>query len=107
MTAPHTSPGEVLALISDAADVKSGLLIREPHVEIFRLVLNKEKHLAEHTAAGAITIQCLSGMIELTALGKSQLMRAGTLIYLADHEPHAVVAVEDSVLLVSMWLNRV
>lgn len=107
MTARHTAVGEIVALIPDPAELKSGLVIREPHAEVFRLVLNKGKHLAEHSAAGAITIQCLSGAVEMTALGKTQLMQAGTLVYLADHEPHAVTAVEESVLLISMWLNRI
>ena len=88
MTARHTAAGEVVALILDPAELKSGLVIREPHAEIFRLVLHKGKHLAEHTAAGTITIQYLSSVVEMTALGKTQLMQAATLIYLADHKPH-------------------
>lgn len=106
MTARHAMAGDIIALLPDAAEMNSGTVIREPHAEIFRLVLKKGKHLAEHTAAGAITVQCVSGVVEMTALGKTQSMPVGTLVYLADREPHAVTAIEDSVLLVSMWLNR-
>lgn len=106
MSAKHFGTGDLLTLIPEGEALKSGTLIREAHAEVFRLVLQKGKHLAEHAAAGAITVQCVSGVIDMTALGKTQRMPAGTLVYLADREPHAVTAIEDSVLIVSMWLNR-
>ena len=39
--------------------------------------LKKSKSTPEHKASGAITIQCLEGLIELKAHGKIQTMRAG------------------------------
>jgi len=107
MSAIHPRPGDVLPLIPEIAEAQPGtLLIRAAHVEVFRLVLPRGKTLDEHRAAGAITIQCLSGRVEITALGKTQVMPAGTLIYLPDREPHAVTAIDDSLLLISMWLRR-
>jgi len=45
--------------------------------------------------------------VELEAYGQTQVMRAGSLVYLADAEPHAVKALEDSSLLITMLLRRV
>lgn len=106
MSAKHAAAGDVLTLVPQGDELRSGTLIRETHAEVFRLVMKQGKHLAEHSAAGAITVQCLSGRVDMVALGKTQAMPAGTLIHLAEREPHAVTAIEDSVLLVSMWLHR-
>lgn len=64
------------------------------------------KELPEHQVASAITLQCLQGMVEVVAHGRSQAMRAGTMMYLAGGEPHAVKALEDSSLLVTLLVKR-
>lgn len=107
MSAEHAKAGAVVNLFPAQPDeLKSSTLIRAAHVEVFRLVLEKGKHLAEHRAAGAITIQCLQGEVELTAGGQTARMGPASLVYLDDGAPHAVTALTESVLLVSMWLRR-
>ena len=109
MAITHAAPGELIdirALGPNLHQTDSSTLIREEHIEVFRFVLPTGKSTPEHTAPGAITIQCIEGAVELDALGKKQVLRAGNLVYLAAEEPHSVTAVEDSSLLITIMLKR-
>ena len=110
MATTHAASGELIDLHSSArAGQASGsqTLIRTDHVEVFRLTLPAGKELPEHKVASVITIQCLEGKVEVVAHGRSQAMRAGTMVYLSGGEPHAVKALEDSSILVTLLVNRV
>jgi quercetin dioxygenase-like cupin family protein len=84
----------------------SSALVRVDHLEVFRLVLVAGKTARDHKASDAITIQCPEGKVELEAHGRTQILRAGDVVYLSDAEPHAVKALEDSSLLVTVLLRR-
>ena len=60
----------------------------------------------DHKASGAITIQCLEGRVELEAHERTQELRAGSMVYLSDAEPHAVKALEDASLLVTVLFRH-
>ena len=110
MAVPHAASGELIDVQPLGADLRqtvSTTLIRAEHLEVFRFVLPAGKEALDHKVSGAITIQCLEGAVELQAQGQTQVMRAGSLMYLADAEPHAVKALEDSSLLITMLLRRV
>jgi quercetin dioxygenase-like cupin family protein len=110
MAIKHPAPGEIIdirATGSELDQMNSSTLIREEHLEVFRFVLPAGKTTPEHTAAGAITIQCIEGAVELDAMGRKQVLRGGNLVYLADAEPHTVTAIEDSALLITILLKRV
>lgn len=105
----HAASGELIdirPLGDNLRQSNSTTLVRADHLEIFRFVLAAGKTAPEHRASGAITIQCLEGAVELDAHGQTQILRAGTMVYLADAEPHGVKALEDSSLLVTMLLRR-
>jgi len=109
MSIPHAASGELIdvrPLGSDLRQTSSSTLVRADHLEVFRLVLAAGKAAHEHKAPGAITIQCLEGAVELEAHGRTQILRAGSMVYLSDAEPHAIKALEDSSLLVTMLLRR-
>lgn len=109
MAIPPAASGDLIdirPLSSTMRQTPSSTLTRVDHLEVLRLVLPKGKVSAEHRAAGAITIQCLEGVTELQAHGRTQTLRAGDLVYLADAVPHAVTALEDSSLLLTMLLHR-
>lgn len=109
MALPHAASGELInvAPLGEAVkDSVSTTLVRADHLEVFRLVLPAGKLTQEHEAAGTITIQCIEGIVELDAHGRTQTLRAGSLVYLADREPHAVKALEDASLLITMLLHR-
>lgn len=110
MSIPHAASGELIDVRPLGADLRqtsSSTLVRADHLEVFRLVLAAGKAAPDHKASGAITIQCLEGAVELDAHGRTQILRAGSMVYLSDAEPHAVKALEDSSLLVTLLLRRV
>lgn len=109
MARKHATSGEfidIAPLGAALADTHSSTLIRAEHFEVFRMVLPAGKATPMHEASGLITIQCIEGSVELEAHGRTQLMQPGHLVYLADREPHAVRAIEDSSLLVTIVLHR-
>lgn len=109
MAIPHAASGELIdirPLGKDLRNTTSSTLVRAQHLEVFRLVLPAGKEARDHKAAGAITIQCLEGTVELEAHGQIQTLRAQSMVYLADAEPHAVKALEDSSLLITILLRR-
>ncbi len=109
MSIPHAASGELIdiqPLAGNLSQTSSSTLVRADHLEVFRFVLTAGKSTTEHKASGAITIQCLEGLIELKAHGKIQRMRAGNMVYLSDSEPHSVEAIESSSLLVTILLRR-
>jgi quercetin dioxygenase-like cupin family protein len=82
-------------------------LVKSSQLEIMRLVLTAGRSVPEHHVAGEITIQCLEGEVEIMAHGKTSVLTGGDLMFLAGGEPHALLAVKDSALLVTVVLaNR-
>lgn len=109
MSIQHNAPGDIIDIRpfgSDFANATSATLIRESHIEVFRFVLKAGKSTPEHTAAGAITIQCLEGQVELVVKEQMQTLQAQQLVYLSADEPHSVKALTDSTLLVTILLKR-
>lgn len=109
MAIPHAASGELIDIRPLGSSLNSRIsatLIRADHIEVFRFVLLAGKSTPEHTAAGAITIQCIEGSVQLDAHGQKQILYPGSLVYLSDAEPHAVTALEDSSLLVTILLKR-
>jgi quercetin dioxygenase-like cupin family protein len=110
MATTHAASGELIDLhiFARAGQVsESQTLVRTDHVEVFRLTMPPGKELPEHKVASVITMQCLEGKVEVVAHGRTQAMRAGTMMYLAGAEPHSVRALENSSLLVTLLVNRV
>lgn len=109
MSIQHFAPGEVIDISPFGAHLDaatSATLIRESHIEVFRFVLKAGKTTPVHTAAGAMTIQCMEGDVELTLGDDARRLTAHRLLYLAAGEPHAVKAITDSSLLITILLQR-
>lgn len=109
MAIPHAASGELIdiqPLGIYLSQTTSSTLVRADHLEVFRFVLTAGQSTPEHKASGAITIQCLEGLVELKAHGRIQTMRLGNMVYLSDAEPHSVKAIESSSLLVTILLRR-
>lgn len=103
MALPHAQPGEVISL-HDPSPSGTGTrtLFRTPAAEGLRLVLPRGKTIAAHKAPGELIVQCLSGRVRFTALGRPIDLEAGQMFYLSSAEPHAVEALDDCVLLVTI-----
>ena len=68
--------------------------------EISRIVLEGR------TAAGFMIVQCMEGTVEFRAMGRTQRLTPGTMMYLPDGEPHALSAASDALLLITLLLHR-
>lgn len=109
MAIPHAKPGEVVdvrPLGSALADTKTKTLFKTKDVEVVRIVMPTGKEISEHEAPGEIIVQCLEGRIAFTAMGKTQELEAGQLLYLAAEEPHSLRCIEDASFLLTILLNR-
>lgn len=108
MAISHAHPGEIIdvqPLKQKIADTKSHTLLKTDAMEVIRLVLPAGKKIAEHKAPDEITVQCIEGHVKFTSGGTPKDLTAGQLLYLGAREPHAVEAVEDSSLLLTLLLN--
>jgi quercetin dioxygenase-like cupin family protein len=105
MALSHAKSGQVIRLDPHGA-VRSETLIRDDHMEVVQMVLEAGKYLKEHMAAGAMIVQVLKGAVDFDAHGSTQRITPGHLMFLRDSEPHAVRALEDTVLLLSIFLHR-
>lgn len=105
MALAHAASGDVLdirPLGPVLLEAKSHALVRSPAIEIFRMVLPAGKTVAPHRVPGPITVQCLEGAIEFEAHGRSNILRPGHLIYLEPQVVHALKALEDASVLVTL-----
>jgi quercetin dioxygenase-like cupin family protein len=108
MSIQHAKAGEVIQLPLGAAlgTSQTTTLAKTADLELIRLVLPAGKEIPTHKARGEITVQCLEGRVAFTAEGTTRELAAGQLLYLAAGEPHAVKAIEDASLLVTLLLPQ-
>jgi quercetin dioxygenase-like cupin family protein len=107
MAIMHAKPGEavdVRPLGSALADAVTTTLVKTAAMEVVRMVMQAGKEISEHKAPGEILVQCLEGQIAFTALGKTQELKAGQLLYLSAEEPHSVKCIEDASFLLTILL---
>ncbi len=108
MSIPHAKPGQVVHLPLGAAlqAAKTTTLVKTSELEVIRLAIPAGKEIPTHKAPGPITVQCLEGRVSFTAQGTSQELVAGTFLHLPAAEPHALTAIDDSSLLVTILLPK-
>lgn len=109
MAIHHASSGELISVRpygDDLAGVITKALYKSRHLEVFRMVLLAGKEMPPHQVAGDCSIQCIEGSVVFTTSGNSQLMRGGDLLCLEGGLIHALKAVEDASLLVTIVLHR-
>ena len=107
MSLHHAASGELLHLDPAArlSEFSSIALIKTDLLEVIRMTMPTGKKLPEHQVPGPITLQCLTGCIELSAHGRAIQLRANDLVYLAGGEPHALLALENSAALLTILLH--
>jgi quercetin dioxygenase-like cupin family protein len=105
----HAKPGDIVE-VSPLGDRFAGAttttLIKSESLEVIRLVLPAGKELPSHAVPGEITVQCLEGRVELTADDRRLELRAEQLVYLAGGVRHALKAIENATLLVTILLRH-
>lgn len=105
MALHHPISGELVdirPLGDKLVDTPSTALVRTDDFEVMRMILPAGKSVPQHHVPGELTIQCLEGTVELQAHGQTLPMRGGELVYLEGNEPHALYALENSSILVTM-----
>jgi len=78
MALSHAKSGDLVNTINASATLAgntSAMLVRDDHIEILRLVLGRGTHMQEHSAAGAMTLQCLNGEVDSSVTVKPKLNR--------------------------------
>lgn len=115
MALPHAASGELIdvrPLGPSLREARSTTLVRSDHLEIFRLVLAAGARVPDHKMprvcqlSSVSTMQCLEGCVEIEVDGDRRRMPAGTMLYLSIGVPHALTAIEDSSVLVTMLVER-
>ncbi|CAJ0788815.1 hypothetical protein LMG7141_02137 [Ralstonia condita] len=107
MATPRAAPGELIdvrPLGPALKGAKSVTLMRSDHLEVMRLVLPAGKHIPEHRAPGEITVQCLEGSLKFGTDAAVQTMHAGDLLFATPGQPHWLEALEDTSVLVTLYL---
>lgn len=79
----------------------SSLLAKTPSLELRRLNLAQGREIPTHQARGEIVVHCVEGRVAFTAAGTTRNLGPGQLVLLAAGEPHSLVGLEDSVVLVT------
>lgn len=107
MALPHTPSGQIASVRPLGAALEhtvSAAILKASQLEVMRVVLPAGKTMPEHQTPGEITVQCLEGVVEFRHDGRAQQMRAGDLIHLEPRVPHALTALQDASLLVTICL---
>lgn len=109
MALTHAQPLEVIDVRPLGSALRSGVtasLLKTPRLQLMRLVLPAGTGMPEHSVPGAITVQCLEGEAVVTTVSRRCELRTGQLVMLPENERHAVRALTDASLLVTVLLHQ-
>ena len=107
MAMPHAAPGDLIDLRPNGTsllETATQAFFKTEHLEVMRLVLLSGERFPEHQVAGEVTIHCLAGSVRLHYDDRSTDLPAGTMLFLLGGTPHAVEALEDAAVLVTILL---
>lgn len=106
MAMHHCRPGEVAHLgpISDTS-IQTAALARTEAFEAIHMIVRAGQSIAPHHVAGSITVYCIHGHVRFEG-GAPPELRTGDWLFLDPGAPHAVQAVEDSALLLTILFNE-
>lgn len=108
MAIHHARAGELVDLNDWPPDVSSDqshTIIINDDIELGRLILHKGKEIPEHSISSPILIQCMEGTVEIRTQRARQSIGQGQLIYLQANDPHALTALEDAIVLLTIMFN--
>jgi quercetin dioxygenase-like cupin family protein len=107
MAISHAEPGRKISipLLEDApGDRVTKTLFKAQDIEVMRMVVLKGKEIPSHSVARGLTLQCLEGRVAVEAMGRSQELVPGELLYLPAMQPHALRGIEDASVLLTLLL---
>ncbi|MEP6588557.1 MAG: cupin domain-containing protein [Polaromonas sp.] len=109
MAIAHAESGQLIdvqPLGNQFSEARNVALFKSDGLEVMRLVMPAGKTMPSHWVKGEITVHCLEGEVDLVAHGKTQRMKAGQLVWLQGGVDHALTAVRDSSLLLTIVLRK-
>jgi quercetin dioxygenase-like cupin family protein len=107
MALHHAASGEVVDLAPLGAGLRDGhtrALVKTDDFEAIRLILAAGSELPPHQVSGRFTLHCLEGRIALEAPTGERELSANQWVYFDGGITHAVRAIEDSSLLLTILL---
>ncbi len=115
MALEHLAPGQTQALLPDRAlptGFESRALFKGQELEVIQLLMGEGQRMLDHRVDGEITLQCLKGCVDVISHAqgepdprpKARLIE-GELMYLQGGEPHQLLAVVASVVLLTIALR--
>ena len=110
MALHHAKPGEIVDLRPigpGLRDARTAAIIKGDNFETIRLIVHAGGEIAQHKVSGEITLHCLEGHVELGSDPAPVALKANQWVYLEGGAPHSVKAIEDSSLLLTIFLNHV
>jgi quercetin dioxygenase-like cupin family protein len=103
MALKHAKAADVMNLIIESEQPGStAAIVKTPHFEAVRLVVNAGTEIPPHQVKGPMTLQCLSGRATLAIQNKEIELRPGQWTYLEGGVSHGVKGVDDAVLLLTI-----
>ena len=105
MATHHASPSEIVDLETWAQDLPhehAKTIVKTHEMELARLVFPAGAEFPDHSVSGPVVIHCVKGEIESTAMGATQILKPGQLLYLMPDEPHSLRAITNAVVLLTI-----
>lgn len=81
------------------------VMIKTSTAKEIRLTFRKGQEMKEHKAPFPIIIQVLEGSIDFGAENERTLLNRGMMVVLDSHVPHDLIALEDSIVRLSLNLQ--
>jgi quercetin dioxygenase-like cupin family protein len=107
MALPHALPGQPVDIrpLGDAlAHSASHAILKTHALELMRIVLRHGQELPPHAVYGECTLLCIEGAVQVEQAGSVCELRADQVVLLPARGEHAVRALEDSSLLLTVQL---
>jgi len=99
---------KILSLADETQFAPNGIvsrtLLRIPNSRVVLFGFAEGQELTEHTSTQHAVIQVLSGECEFSLAGKPHVLKAGDLLYMPPHLPHAVKATKQFSMLLTLSL---
>ncbi|MDB5886287.1 MAG: Cupin 2, conserved barrel domain protein [Polaromonas sp.] len=109
MAIAHAAPGQLVdvhPLGNKLSESHNVALFKTNELEVIRLVMPAGKTMPSHWVKGEVMIHCLEGSVSLTAGGQTRQMSANQLVWLEGGVDHALTAVQDASLLLTIVLRK-
>jgi quercetin dioxygenase-like cupin family protein len=109
MALHHAKSGEVIdlgPLGSALGDTKTVAIVKGDHFETIRVIIQAGAEIPQHSVSGEITLHCLEGHVELGVDPEPIVLKTNDWVYLIGGAPHSVKAIENSSLLLTIFLDH-